>query len=166
MEETLSDIDDMWEEIEKEEKNYPIKTKIKRVGYWIERTYEDIRYFFRSNWFFLWHGFKPHDWWGFYTHNAKRTSKILKYFLKHTIMDLKCPVQREFGKALPEMIKGFEIIGKDDFEFPISISIRKKLCKKYPKLFKMKELLRQEKNYHKADRALKLFAKYYFWLWD
>jgi len=115
----------------------------------------------------LFHGFYPHDWWGFYTYNAKRNAKILKYFLKHSIAHrTQPPEQKAFFDALKEIIKGFDLIVEDNFNHISSKRMREKLIKASPKLFSHKKFARAEANYKQIQKALKLFIKYYFNIWD
>ena len=151
----------------KYKKEYPILSKIESEYWHMSRIIDDIKDFVKSNWFFLIHGFYPIEWWSYDVRNAKRAVKLLKYFKKHTHIDYTCfKDYRVFWKALDEIIKGFEIIANDKYIQPFLINNRlprkkHKVARKWNEEHKV-----AIQNYYRAQRALKLYAKYYFWLKD
>ncbi len=169
---TLEDMKKEREIEDKWEKKHPILTWLRKKWWYINpfgsyNLYSDIKGFFKDNWFFLFHGFYPRDWWGFYTYHAKRNAKILRYYYKHTISHKTQPKeQKEYFEAVKEIIKGFDLIVEDDYDYIPSKKMRDKLIKCDPKLFSHKKFKKSEKNYKQIQKSLKLFVKYYFHMWD
>lgn len=152
---------------DRKEKEHPIWYKISGLWYRLIRKLGDIKYFFKSIWFFLFHGFTPYDWYCFPSQNAKRMVKILTYYREHNHIDFtSTPKDRKFSKDLDTIIEGFGIISKGDYEHPIPKKMKKRLCKTYPESFNMEELKNLETNYYKAQKALDLFAEHYLIILD